>query len=210
MYRLIINRIALIITFVVMVFTGVRCSLENPVAPSWETDINIPLIKSNTYISDFLAGKGQHKDGLPLPVSLETTSIIGDIKQVDVSAIKGMVTNGVIKYDLENRLAIGVDTALIYISRDSNTVYESPEFVIGPLTVDAAETDSSGNVIQAKTTKITITLGEKEMGVLTNDNGSVFVGYYLVTSGTNGKPVKIQPTDYLKTSVLVTVRAKVN
>jgi len=76
--------------------------------------------------------------------------------------------------------------------------------------VEAAEVDANGNVIQARTTKINIILTENEMAVLNNESGKVYVGYYLVTSGTNGLSVNIQPTDYLKTSVLVSVKTKVN
>ena len=82
--------------------------------------------------------------------------------------------------------------------------------VIGPLRIEAAEVDANGNVIQSRTTKINMTLTEKEMAVLTDESGTVYVGYYLVTSGTNGLSVNIQPTDYLKTAVLISVRTKVN
>jgi len=210
MYRTKINKIGLFIASLSIIVAGVQCSLNNPVAPSWEADINVPLIKNNTYIGDFLGIKGNHKGDPVLPIILGATSITGGIKMADISAIRGMIVNGTISYDLENRLGIGLDTAIIYISRDSGTVYQAPEVTIGPLRVEAAETDSNGKVIQAKNTHIDIILGEKEMQILGNERGVVFVGYYLVTNGTNGQTVNILPTDYLKTSVMVSVRTKVN
>lgn len=199
-------------SLLLIMLTGIQCSLKNPVAPSWEADINIPLLKSNTYISDFLGLKnsGPGSKDSAWPVMLGTTSIAGDIKKVDVSAVKGMINNGAISYDLENRLAIGLDTAIIYISRDSATVCLEPELIIGPYSIEAAEVDSVGKVIQSRSTHIDIILGEKEMELLSNQSGAIYVKYYLVTNGTNGRTVMIQPEDYLRTSVLVSVRTKIN
>ena len=210
MYHASVKKAGLIAATVSLMFTSIQCSLQNPVAPSWETDINVPLLTSNTYIGDFLGLKNSGSKDPFVPVILGATSITGGIREVNVSALSGMVNNGAVNYDLENRLAIGLDTAVIYISRDPATVYQAPEVVIGPLHVEAAEVDANGNVIQARTTKINIILTENEMAVLNNESGKVYVGYYLVTSGTNGLSVNIQPTDYLKTSVLVSVKTKVN
>ncbi len=151
-------------SLLLIMLTGVQCSLNNPVAPSWEADINIPLLKSNTFISDFLGLKSPETDGKDATwtVILGTASIVGDIKKVDVSAVKGMISNGAISYDLENRLAIGLDTAIIYISRDSATVWLEPELIIGPYSIEAAEVDSVGNVIQSRSTHIDITWVKKK------------------------------------------------
>ena len=203
-----VKKAGLIAATVSLMFTGIQCSLQNPVAPSWEADINVPLLTSNTYIGDFLGLKNSGSKDPFVPVILGATSITGQVREVDVSALSGMVSNGAVNYDLENRLAIGLDTAVIYIS--PATVYQAPEVVIGPLRIEAAEVDANGNVIQSRTTKINMTLTEKEMAVLTDESGTVYVGYYLVTSGTNGLSVNIQPTDYLKTAVLISVRTKVN
>ncbi len=210
MYRTSFKKISMVTTVLSLMLTTIQCSLQNPVAPSWEADINVPLLQSNTYISDFLGLKHPGgKDPLP-PVILGATSITGQVREVNVSSLRGLISAGTVNYDLENRLAIGLDTAVIYISRDSNMVFLDPEVVIGPLHIEAAEVDSDGNVLKGKTTKINITLTENEMAVLTNESGMVYVGYYLVTSGSNGQPVNIQSTDYLETSVMVTVRTKVN
>lgn len=197
-------------SLLLVMMTGIQCSLESPVAPSWEADINIPLLKSSIYINDFLSLKNPGPGSKDPVVILGTASIAGDIKKVDVSAIKGMISNGAISYDLENRLAIGLDTAVIYISRDSATVCLEPELVVGPYSIEAAEVDSVGNVIQSRSTHIDITLGEKEMELLSNESGAIYVSYYLVTSGTNGRAVTILPEDYLRTSVLVSIRTKIN
>jgi hypothetical protein len=210
MYHTAVKKAGLIAATMTLMFTSIQCSLQNPVAPSWEADINVPLLTSNIFISDFTGlEKPGSKDPFA-PVILGATCITGEVREVGVSALTGIVNNGVVNYDLENRLAIGLDTAVIYISRDPATVYQAPEVVIGPLHIEAAEVDGAGNVIQAKSTQINITLTESEMAVLANESGIVYVGYYLVTSGTNGLSVNIQPTDYLKTSLLVSVKTKVN
>jgi hypothetical protein len=204
------NITAMILSAFMLIISGVQCSLQNPVAPVWETEINVPLLKSSTYIGDFL-GDSQ-KDGAKdpsFPVIFNNLRITGEVKCVDISSIKGAIINGRIRYDLENSMPIGLDTVVFYICLDSSRVYNNPEITLGPLRIEAAETDTIGNVIGSTTTNIDIALSDSDITVLSNEKGKVYVGYYLVTPGTNGRTINVRMTDHLNTTALATVKTKI-
>ena len=206
--RSLIDKTFLTATFILVMLSSIQCSLENPVAPTWEVDVNIPLINQYTYLNDFLpVSKTSGKSDSIIAFSLDNVKIISFPKRVDLSQLDLQIESGTIKYNLGNHLPFGIDSGMIYISDDSATVFSSPKIVIGPLTVLPALVDSDGIVTGMSSNLISFALDSAQIAFL--NGGTVFAGYSMVSYGTNGSMVKAGYSDYLHSNVLVTVRKKV-
>jgi len=205
-----INKISLITALFLVMISSLQCSMENPVAPSWEMDINIPLIDNCTYLNELLPMvKSPVKSDSFIVFTMDTIKITGDPKMVELSAFDLQIESGTIQYNLDNHLPVGIDSGMIYISDDSATVFSAPKIVIGPLRVLPALYDSTGRVTAASSNLISFVLDSFQIAFLSDRGHSVFAGYSMVSYGTNGLTVKAGYSDYLHSNVLVTVRKKV-
>lgn len=206
--RSLINKTFLTTTLILVMLSSIQCSLENPVAPTWEVDVNIPLINQYTYLNDFLpVSKITGKSDSTIAFSLDNVKIIGFPKRIDLSQLNLQIESGTIKYNLGNHLPFGIDSGMIYISDDSATVFSSPKIVIGPLTVLPALVDSDGIVTGMSTNLVSFALDSAQIALI--NRGTVFAGYTMISCGTNGLLLKAGYSDYLHSNVLVTVRKKV-
>jgi len=184
--------------------------MENPVAPSWEVDINIPLIDNCTYLSEFLPTvKFPGKSDPFIVFTMDTIKITGSPQMVDLSAFDMQIESGTIQYILDNHLPVGIDSGMIYISDDSATVFTAPKIVIGPLWVLPALYDSTGRVTEVRSNLLSVSLDSAQIAFLSDRGHSTFAGSSMISYGTNGLMVKAGHTDYLHSNVLVTVRKKV-
>jgi len=205
-----INKIPLITALFLVMISSLQCSMENPVAPSWAVDINIPLIDNCTYLNEFLPiVKSPGKSDSFIVFTMDTVKIIGDPKRVDMTAFDLQIESGTIQYNLNNHLPIGIDSGMIYISDDSATVFTAPKIVIGPLRVLPALYDSAGRVTEVRSNLLSFSLDSAQIAFLSDKGHSIFAGYSMVSYGTNGLTVKAGYSAYLHSNVLVTVRKKV-
>lgn len=208
--RSLINKIFMLSSLLFMVISSVQCSMENPVAPSWEVDINIPLIDNCTYLTEFLPKvKSPGKSDSFIVFTMDTIKIIGSPKMIDLSAFDLQIESGMIQYNMENHLPVGIDSGMIYISDDSATVFSSPKITIGPLRVLPALYDSSGRVTEVRSNLLSFSLDSSQMAFLSDQGHSVFAGYSVISYGTSGLTVKAGYDGYLQSNVLVTIRKKV-
>ncbi|MDP2806600.1 MAG: hypothetical protein Q8O74_00490 [bacterium] len=203
------NKIPLITALFLVMISSMQCSLENPVAPSWEIDVNITLINNYAYLNEFLPiVKSPGKADSFIVFTMDTIKITGGPKMVDLSAFDLQIESGTMQYTLNNHLPVGID-GMIYISDDSSTVFTAPKIVIGPLRVLPALYDSAGRVTEAGSNRLSVLLDSAQIAFLSDRGHSVFAGYSMVSYGTNGLTVKAGYSDYLHSNVLVTVRKKV-
>lgn len=204
------NNIPLLMILFLVMISSLNCSMENPAAPSWEADINIPLIDDCTYLNEFLPTViSPGKSDSFIAFTMDTIKITGSPKIVDLSAFDLQIESGTIQYSLDNHLPVGIDSGMIYISDDSATVFTAPKIVIGPLKVLPALHDSTGRGTEFRSNLLSFSLDSAQIAFLNDRKHSTFAGYSMVSYGTNGLMVKAGYADYLHSNVLVTVRKKV-
>ena len=205
-----LRKCGIFIASMAMVISGINCSVANPVAPSWEVDVKIPLFNNNVNIGDLLKLDIPANKGPGFPIMFEKAVFVSEVMAVDVTAAKGIFENGHIEYAMINRLGIGIDSATIFISRSASEVFQSPEIIIGPLSVAAAEVDDQGCVVNPSTTQLTRVLGHDEAKILDNESGLVYVGYSINVSGTDGQAIVINPQESLFSKASLSVKIKMN
>ncbi|HVP37498.1 MAG TPA: hypothetical protein VMT04_10920 [Terriglobales bacterium] len=111
------------------------------------------------------------------------------------NGLEEKVNSAKIYLDLENHLPIGAKLELFF-SRDSASLYTSPELLIGPALVNPALIDSSGLVTNPVNTELVVQLNKNDLQVF--QNLPFYTGGRITFQGTDGQKIKFLSTDYIQ------------
>jgi hypothetical protein len=130
-------------------------------------------------------------DSTRIQIDPDSNSLQEDLRD----GLEKRVNSAKIYLDLENHLPIGAKVELFF-SRDSATLYTSPELLIGPVSINPAQTDSSGLVTNPVITENIIQLTKNDLQVF--QNLPFYTGGRITFQSTNGRKIKFLSTDYIK------------
>lgn len=137
----------------------------------------------------------------PLEVRVNNAEItdldieVETIDQDDIDAITDHVVNARFIYSITNHLPLGV-TALVHLSNDSSSLYDSPLLTIDTLAADPAPVSlATGIASSALTTEGEIHIDSDDIQILKNDSLFIRQQLYLNASDTSG--VRITENDYI-------------
>src|SRR3990170_336472 len=130
-------------------------------------------------------------DSTRIQIDPDSNSLQEDLR----NGLEKRVNSAKIYLDLENHLPIGAKVELFF-SRDSATLYTSPELLIGPVSINPALIDSSGLVINPVNTENIVQLNKNDLQVF--QNLPFYTGGRITFQGTNGNKIKFLSTDYIQ------------
>jgi len=130
-------------------------------------------------------------DSTQIEIDPDSNSLDEDLRD----GLNDKVNWAKIYLNLENHLSLGASVELFFSSNLEN-LYTSPELLIGPILIDPAETDSSGQVSNPVITENIIELNNQDLGVF--QNSPFYSGGRITLRGTNGQKVKLLSTDYIQ------------
>jgi len=156
------------------------------------------ITSGNVTENDFICGEMILSS--PFEFVLDSTSIQIDPNsnslQEDLrNGLEEKVNSAKIFLDLENHLPIGAKVELFF-SRDSATLYTSPELLIGPALINPAQIDSSGLVTNPVNTELVVQLNKNNLQVF--QNLPFYAGGRITFQSTNGRKIKFLSTDYIQ------------
>ena len=143
----------------------------------------------------------------PLEVVIGTTTFDGDlsseeIDQDDIDLITEHVVEATFTSNIINHLPLGT-TVEVYLSGDSTTIYDNPQVVIGPISVDAGTVGPDGTVIEPTSSVNIEVLDSDEIKVL--ENPILYTTQVITLNGSGGQPVKISGADYIVAQGVISV-----
>lgn len=105
--------------------------------------------------------------------------------------------SGSVDVDLESHLPLGA-ALTIYIGTvgDSGLYTDPTTLILGPDTLQAGLTDSSGRVTESVLSHISYSLSSDDLAIF--DNDSIYVGQQILLLATDSAGVQIMGTDYIK------------
>jgi hypothetical protein len=130
-------------------------------------------------------------DSAQVQIDPNSNSLQEDLR----NGLEEKVNSAKIYLDLENHLPLGAKIELLF-SRDSVTLYTSPELLIGPASINPAQIDSSGLVINPVNTELVVQLNKNNLQVF--QNLPFYAGGRITFQGTNGNKVKFLSKDYIQ------------
>jgi hypothetical protein len=130
-------------------------------------------------------------DSTRIQIDPDSNSLQEDLR----NGLEKRVNSAKIYLDLENHLPLGAKVELFF-SRDSATLYTSPQLFIGPVSINPALIDSSGLVINPVNTENVIQLNKNDLQVF--QNLPFYTGGRITFQGTNGNKIKFLSTDYIQ------------
>ena len=137
----------------------------------------------------------------PIEVVIPRTPIEADIEgnnvnQDDIDVVTDHVIEGRLVYNIINHLPIGASVNL-YLSGDSATVMTNPQVsFVGDIFVTAAPTTGSIATDTVSTGYQYLVIDSTDVQVLKND--TLYVGTEIILEDSNGQPVKLTNSDYLR------------
>ncbi|UCD18329.1 MAG: hypothetical protein JSV44_05305 [Candidatus Zixiibacteriota bacterium] len=135
----------------------------------------------------------------PLELVLGTVTFDGDlsseeIDQDDIDLITDHVVEARFITNIINHLPLGA-TVEVYLGGDSTTIYDNPDVVIGPISIDAGQVGIGGTVIAETSSENVSVLDSLEIKVLEND--TLYSTQVITLMGSAGQPIKISGSDYI-------------
>ncbi len=149
----------------------------------------------------------------PVEVIIASSHLYGDADPLDLDTdTRDLIADhlGAAELQLEvfNHLPVGIETRLLF-GLDEETVKTSPLLAIGPLTVDAGETDPvTHEVVTPRTSQPLLSLTAEQTQLLATE-GLLSV-LEVVLPSTDGQTVRVLTTDYVTIQGLIYVEVDVH
>ena len=185
------------------------CGRINPTAPSWEVEVNIPLLDNNVFLADFIGAWAWAKGdstGASIVIPQRLTS---PVRPINLPRINSGASSGKIEYLLENTLPLTIDSAAIYLGPDSASLFQEPLVVIGPLDAVASVADSNGNAVPTFNS-LSVTLTSSQMETLTSSGSRIFGGYTLKVRIDPGSLPPADSLAHVRNLAVATILRRIN
>ncbi|MFH1891993.1 MAG: hypothetical protein ABIK83_04845 [Candidatus Zixiibacteriota bacterium] len=146
----------------------------------------------------------------PLEMTIGETEFETDISEADLNDISSedvdRLNNGSAVVHISNHLPLAA-TLTLHLAGDSTSLWDNPELTIGPIEVASGEVGTSGLVIKAIGSDVTIALNHDDLSIL--DNSILYVGEVITFPGTNGQAVRIISSDFIDIEAYITINARI-
>lgn len=197
---------AFLLTLLTTILPG--CGLRNPSAPTWDIELNLPLIDNNLTLAELAGSVGCAKgDSLPTAGAFR---VWGQVRPVEMPRFDAGAVSGRVVYELENALPLSIDTAIIYLGCDSAGLYEFPLVVIGPLMAGPMAGSDTNSCCSPVRCKVTVTLDAAQLAALTADGAAVYAGYSIVTQAGPDPNITPDSSAYVRNVAVATIVKRIN
>jgi len=146
----------------------------------------------------------------PLEMTIDETEFETDISEADLNDISSedvnRLNNGTVVVHISNHLPLGA-TLTLHLAGDSTLLWDNPELTIGSIEVASGEVGTTGLVIEAIESDVTIALTHDDLSIL--DNSTLYVGQVITFLGTNGETVRIISSDFIDIEAYITINARI-
>jgi hypothetical protein len=130
-------------------------------------------------------------DSTRIEIDPDSNSLDEDLRD----GLSDKVNRAKIYLNIENHLPLGASVE-IFFATDSAGLYTDPELLVGPISVQPAETDSTGLVTSPVTMEYVIELTKEQLEFF--QNSPFYTGGEITFMGTGGQKVRLLSTDYIR------------
>ncbi len=161
--------------------------------------------------NDFVDGKVRFTAPLALSLPAQTVEEVLDEVQIDQDVrkqVKKRVGAGQLVAQVGNHLPVGARVEIFFGAVDS-LVFQQPEIVLGPVEIGPGQVDeATGRVAEETVQEARIEVTKDQIERLFT--APLYAGLRVAMPGTNGKVVRVAPTDYVRVKAFAKVQLQVD